>query len=101
MPLQLDKNAQAWMGTQVGEMMRKKRNEAAQSTETEINLLIKRFDQTRIESFLGSSCVLGFNLSRGRKSGAMLLYFEIQKLEVLTAKSSNFEKSKIVIGKFL
>ncbi len=42
MPLQEDKNAQAWMSTQASEMLRKKRTEEAQSAESQIKALHKR-----------------------------------------------------------
>ena len=48
MPLKLDKDAQAWMGTQIGEMKRKKREETRQTSQSENTSLAKRSDTYRI-----------------------------------------------------
>ena len=44
MPTQDDKNAQAWMSTQAGELMRKKRNQEMHSIEAELKSIVKRSD---------------------------------------------------------
>ena len=42
MPTQVDKNAQAWMSTQAGELMRNKRTQEAQSIDAQLKSIIKR-----------------------------------------------------------
>ena len=44
MPIQVDRNAQAWMSTQAGELMRMKRNQEAHSSDAKFDALVKKYD---------------------------------------------------------
>ena len=45
MPFQMDKNAQAWMGTQVAEMLRRMQKEESQSMQSEIKSVTKKYEK--------------------------------------------------------
>ena len=44
MPTQVDRNAQAWMNTQAGELMRKKRTQEGHSPDAESRAISKRYE---------------------------------------------------------